>query len=171
MITLESKDIFLGRLVKPFGIRGEIKFLPSDDFWEGVLESRALEMDKQPVTLERFRPHTGGTYVLKMEGVDDRNGAEAVVGNEIHVPCGALDVRFPDHLLPFQVIGRTAKTDDGRVLGSVTAVHFSPAHEVYEITGEAGDRHLVPAVPEIIVSLEREGDEVVVKPIPGLLDE
>ena len=36
---MKTEEIYLGQIVKPFGIKGELKLLPSQDFWEGVLES------------------------------------------------------------------------------------------------------------------------------------
>ena len=42
MISVRHKDIYLGQLVKPVGVKGELKLAPSPDFWEGVLESEAL---------------------------------------------------------------------------------------------------------------------------------
>ena len=60
----EMTDIYLGRIVKAFGIRGELKFHPSDDFWEEVLESTKLELyskksgdeTRVPFEIARKRP-------------------------------------------------------------------------------------------------------------------
>ncbi|MBI4720051.1 MAG: hypothetical protein HY770_02230 [Chitinivibrionia bacterium] len=40
----KNTDVYLGRLVKAFWIKGEVKFHPSDDFWDPVLESRELRI-------------------------------------------------------------------------------------------------------------------------------
>ncbi|MBI4720052.1 MAG: hypothetical protein HY770_02235 [Chitinivibrionia bacterium] len=47
---------------------------------------------------------------------------------------------------------------------------FTPAHPIYEVTGENGVS-LVPAVPEFIVGVNIEAGEIIIKPIPGLLNE
>jgi 16S rRNA processing protein RimM len=101
--------------------------------------------------------------------VDDRGEAEAEVGADLFVDVSRLDVELPDRELPFQVMGMTVRTEDGRVLGRVTNVLASSAQSVYEVTGESG-RVLIPAVPAFIVARDSERGEMTVRPIPGLLD-
>jgi 16S rRNA processing protein RimM len=173
---MSGEEIFLGRLVKPFGIRGELKLHPSPDFWENVLTSKRLLLQRHldegqkihQVTLERSRPH-GNNYIVKMEGVEDRNAAETLVGSDLVISTDDIDVSFPGYLLPFQVVGCKVKTEDGATLGEVTSVLFSSAHDLYEIRG-GESVFLVPAVPEFIVSMDENGKEMVIRPIPGLLD-
>lgn len=175
MIT-EHTDLFLGRLVKPFGLKGDVKLYPSDDFWDGVLESRELRLivdsegepsESTPV-LERYRRH-GKFYILKLEGVDDRDGAEALVGAELFIAVEKIDIELPDSILPFQITGCRVVLEDGTAVGTVTGLLITPAHPIYEITGENGVS-LVPAVPEFIVDVNLDEGEVVVRPIPGLLN-
>jgi len=170
-------DVFLGRVVKAFGIRGELKLDPTGDFWEDVLRSKCLVLrretdggvEERPVALERFRPH-GRCYVVDVEGVADRNAAEELVGSELFIDDGSIDVKLPDVKLPFQVLGAAVKTVEGRALGEVTAVVFSPAHDLYEVGGPSGS-FMIPAVPEFVVSIDDEKREIIIKTIPGLVDE
>ena len=81
-------DVFLGRLVKAFGIRGELKLDPTADFWEDILRSKRLVLrretdggiEERPRRAREFRPH-GRCYVVDVEGVADRNAAEELVGS------------------------------------------------------------------------------------------
>jgi 16S rRNA processing protein RimM len=169
--------VYLGRFVKAQGLRGELKLFASDDFWFGVLESKELwversrdgDVERRPVRVERARPHQG-QVVLKLEDVDDRTQAEAEVGGNLFVDMSRLDVALPERTLPFQVIGATVRTEDGRVIGKVSNVLISSAQEVYEVTGESGSV-LIPAVPAFIVARDSESGEITVRPIPGLLEE
>jgi 16S rRNA processing protein RimM len=170
-------DIYLGRIVKAFGIRGELKFKPSDDFWDDVLGSQHLmmhslmdgEVSARPAVLRAWRPH-GNTFVVELEGIRDRNAAEAMIGSELFVADDQIDVDMPDELLPFQLLGITAKTESGEWLGEISAILRSSAHDIYEITGERGS-FLVPAVPEFIVSIDADDRTMIVRPMPGLVEE
>ena len=169
-------NVFLGRFVKPFGIKGELKFVGSDDLWPEVLESKRLELrrivdgDVQsgPARIERIRPH-GNHFVVKLEDVDDRNGAELQVGGELFVDIDNLDVELPDYELPFQVLGLNIRTEEGRDIGVLRSVMFSAAHAVYVVDGEDGEV-MIPAVPEFIVKKDEQAGEIVIRPIDGLLD-
>lgn len=170
-------EIFLGRIGRAFGIRGELKFHPSDDFWENVLHSKHLrlhtqsdeESSERPVAFHNTRAH-GKYYVVRMEGIEDRNAAEALVGCEIFIEPDRIDVELPDHVLPYQIIGMTVESDEGENLGEVTSVVYSAAHDLYQVTGEKGE-FLVPAVPEFVVSIDSDSRTMVVKPLPGLIEE
>jgi 16S rRNA processing protein RimM len=170
-------DIFLGRLVKAFGIRGELKLDPTADFWEDILHSKRLVLrretdsgvEERPIALDRFRPH-GRCYVVDVEGVADRNAAEELVGAELFIDGGSIDVDLPEERLPFQVLGTAVRTVEGRALGEVTAVVFSPAHDIYEVSGPAGS-FMIPAVPEFVVSIDDDKKEMIIKTIPGLVDD
>lgn len=177
MNTLATKDIFVGRIVKAFGIRGELKFHPSDDFWEEVLDSKMLmtqgpsdkDETRRPFRFQKSRPH-GRSYVVCVDGVEDRNAAEALVGSEIFLPETGLDVEMPEELRPFQLVGCIVKTENGEVLGELSSVVYSTAHDVYEVIGDRG-AFLVPAVDEFVKSIDLDNREVVIRPIPGLLPE
>jgi 16S rRNA processing protein RimM len=177
MMAENRADIYLGRLVKAFGIKGDIKLNPSDDFWDSVLESRELrlkvesdgEISESPVRLERSRRH-GNAYVLKLEGVNDRNEAELLVGAELFIPRERIDVEPPDEIMPYQLIGCSVRTQDGARIGSVTGVLFTPAHPIYEVTGDTGV-NLIPAVPEFVIEVNIDGGEIIIRTIPGLLND
>ena len=172
----ETQPIYLGRIVKAFGIRGELKFAGSDDFWAGVLESKKMYVQKlvdgqvrrDELRLERYRPH-GGCFIFKVAGIEDRNAAEEEVGAEYFVDAGELDVELPDRELPFQVIGKTVRLESGDVIGTIRSVVFSSAHPVYEVkTGEGVV--LIPSVPEFVVGRDEASETITIRPIPGLID-
>jgi 16S rRNA processing protein RimM len=176
MRAVTVTDVIVGRLVKAFGIRGEVKFNPTDDFWEEVLSSKRLVYRREtadgvkegPFSLKHFRPHKN-CYVFTFDGVQDRNTAEALVGADIFVDIDTIDVDLPEQRRPFQVVGMTVKNEDGEVLGTVSSIIFSPAHDVYEVTGDSGD-FMVPAISEFVISIDEDSKEIVIRPIPGLID-
>jgi len=174
----KESSIFLGRFVKAFGIKGELKFVGSEDFWGEALSSKRLELrrladggevERREITVEHARPH-GKNYVVKLEGVEGRDGAEAEVGWELFVDIDGLDVDLPDKELPFQVVGMTVKTEEGVTLGRIRSVIQSAAHPVYDVEGDERDV-MIPAVPEFVVSRDDGCGEIIIRPIPGLLDE
>jgi 16S rRNA processing protein RimM len=172
-----SEEIFIGHLVRPFGIKGELKLVPSQDFWEEVLDSNRLilrlkgngDASGKPFQLKRFRRQKK-YYVLTAEGISDRTAAESLVGGELFVTTEGLDVDLPDKMLPFQIIGSFVQSEDGDALGEVTDVIFTPGHDLYEVTGEKGT-FLVPAVPEFVIAMDTNEQKIVIRTIPGLVDD
>jgi 16S rRNA processing protein RimM len=177
-VLVASKDttIYLGCFVKAFGIKGELKFVGSDNFWPDTLGSARLELrrlidgkvESRTADIAWFRPH-GNNFVVKLEGVESRDDTDSEIGTEVFIDTAELDVDLPERELPFQVVGFTVKTEDGREVGRVRSVIFSAAHPVYDIESDTGDS-MVPAVPEFVVGRDDEAGVVTIRPIPGLLD-
>ncbi len=171
-----TDKIHLGRFVKAFGIRGELKLYTSDDFWPQALDSEELfiarEADpenERSVVVERAQAH-GGQYIVKIEGVDERGDAEELVGEDLFLDATQIDVPLPERERPHQAIGMTVRTDEGRVVGKVTHVLFGAEQSVYEVTSDEGKVALIPAVPAFVVSRDEAKKEIVIRVIPGLLD-
>jgi 16S rRNA processing protein RimM len=168
-------EVFLGRFVKAFGIRGELKLYASGDFWMEALASQRLfveregESGRRGVRVEYAQAHQK-QYIVKLEGVRDRTGAEQQVGTDLFIDLREPDVKLPGRELPFQVMGMHVKTEDGREIGRITDVIVSPGQNVYEVTAEGGGKVLIPAVDAFIVARNHDAGEMTVRPIPGLLD-
>lgn len=172
-----KEEIFLGHFARPFGIKGDLKLVPSQDFWEEVLASKKLicrmsdngSAEAKPIELKQFR-RQNKFYVLTAEGISDRTTAESLVGGKLFVTTDALDVDLPDAALPFQIVGCRVESEDGESLGEVTNVLFTPSHDVYEVTGDRG-AFLVPAVPEYVIAMDEDEKKIILRPIPGLIDD
>lgn len=164
----------LGSIVKAVGLKGELKLLPSPDFWAAALESDGLDLvskdeDRRHVRVERFRPK-GNTFILKLTGIEDRNGAEDAVGSRLDVDTGALEGgQQPGELKPFQVMGAEVRLAGGESIGTVVDMLIGPAQRCLIVETEGG-RTAVPVVPEFIVETDIDGGVIVIDPPEGLLD-
>jgi 16S rRNA processing protein RimM len=142
-----------------------------------VLESKHLTLRREtargikesPIAFSKCRPH-GNSYIVRIDGVKSRNQAEQLVGSELFVEEDQIDVELPERKLPFQVIGTTVELENRDVVGKVTSVIFSSAHDVYEVAGDEG-KFLLPAVPEFIVRHDEDRRVMIVRLMPGLTDQ
>jgi 16S rRNA processing protein RimM len=165
--------VVLGVLVRPVGLRGEIKLRLSGDFWEAALGSQHLTLVRgevaQPVDVESARPGGAAAQVLKLRSVDNRDAAQALVGMELVLAAGPLDVEAPEELLGFQVCGFRVETMQGDLVGDVAAVEAMPAQDLLVVQGPRGE-HRVPMVPAIVCEIDLEAGVVRIDPPAGLLE-
>ena len=80
--SAEPRFLVIGEVVKPHGVRGEVRVLPHTDVLERFtwLETVYLgEENPQPVGVEMARPHQK-IILLKLAGYDDRDAAETLRG-------------------------------------------------------------------------------------------
>ncbi len=164
----------IGRVLRPHGIRGEVKVQVFSDRSDrfGMLDHvYVLNGENTPRKLKILSARNQGALaLLTFAEVSDRDAAEALKGQTLFIE--------DDQMLPapegkhyiHELIGMEVRTDGGRFSGTLTDVLALPAHNVYVV--EVGDREvLIPAVPEFILSVDTEKRRVTVREMPGLFDE
>ena len=60
--------------------------------------------------------------------------------------------------------------DTGEFYGNISDVMQTGANDVYVIKGENRE-YLVPAIPEVVVSTDVDGNLMLIRPLEGLFDE
>lgn len=163
----------IGEIVKAVGLRGEVKLYPLLDFHEPVLMSRFLVwQDGTEAAVLRHRPTSGGCYALVVDGCDDRDTAEELVGCELgFARTDYLDPEFPRPAegLAFRYLDRRVVTTAGVEVGTVDEVRRAGGQLLLVVPDDVGEI-LIPAVAPILrPDAGLEGD-LVVDPPEGLLD-
>jgi 16S rRNA processing protein RimM len=164
------EPIVIGKIVAPIGIRGEVKVVVLTDFPERFDAGNELVLkppkgEPKPVKITSQRPQKGG-LTLKLEGVDTRGDAEALRAAEFVIDQSELTKLSEGEFYVFDLIGLKVVTDDGRECGEVTEVVQSGANDVYVTsTGLC-----IPALRDVVAKVDVDKGEIVIRPVPGLLD-
>lgn len=166
-----ERDIVIGKVIAPFGVRGELKALVLTDFPERFDRGNRITLslpggERRQVRIESSRPHRGG-IVLRIEGVDDLGAAKQLRNAEVVIDEAELGKLADDRFYVFDVIGLKVVTDDGREQGEVTEVMQGGANDVYVTsTGLC-----IPALKNVVTKIDLENGVMVIHPVPGLLPE
>jgi 16S rRNA processing protein RimM len=168
----EPDFIAVGRILRPHGVRGEVRVELFTDFperWSG-LESVFLGEQHLPQKILRHRLHKN--YVLvKFAGYDDRNEVESLRGDYIYVSLADAIPLESDEFYYFQVIGLEVQTESGEVLGEIVDVLKPPgANEVFVVYGFRGEL-LIPVIEDVIKQIDLDAGHVIIRPLPGLFDD
>ena len=120
----------------------------------------------QEYILESARPHKG-KLLAELEGVLDRNSAEALKGRLILVHRDVLPELEPEEYYWFQLIGMDVLEKDGSRLGTLESIIETGSNDVY-VVKDGKKETLVPALSWVIVSIDLEADTMVVDLPEGL---
>jgi 16S rRNA processing protein RimM len=126
--------VILGIIGAPHGVRGElrVKSETSDPLAIGDYGPLTLPSGRKLVPLNA-RPN-GEVVLMRFEGITDRNAAEALKGQTLSVPRDVLpDVDDEDDFYHADLIGLRCETDDGKLVGTLTAIHDFGAGDVLDI--------------------------------------
>jgi 16S rRNA processing protein RimM len=172
--VLDGDLVVIGEVTRPHGLRGEVRVLPHTDrperfdaltecvLWEPATDGRT-----------RYRiagvRHQGPVVLLTLAGCSTPGAASSLVGRLVALPRAQALPPPPGHDYPWQLVGSRVETEDGALVGEMTGIEPSPAHDLWVVRGR-GREHLIPAVPEIVREVDLDARRVVIRPPEGLLE-
>lgn len=164
--------VLLGTVVRPHGVRGELKVRPWTESVSNFCRYQhlylAAEAGEQMVLCTDVQARVSADLViLRIGQCRDRDQAEQLVGQHLWLPVEDLPPVQEGEWYLHSLMGRQAKTTEGRVLGRIQGVLNSPGQDLLVIV-DGGREHLIPAVHDFVVAVEE--DEVLLDLPPGLLD-
>ncbi|MEJ2343825.1 MAG: ribosome maturation factor RimM [Gammaproteobacteria bacterium] len=139
MAQQPGKLITMGRISGLFGVRGWVKVFSSTDPRENILQYRPWYVRAadqwQAMEVAEGQRHGKGV-IARLEGVDDRDAASALVGAEIAVRRDQLAALKPDEYYWSDLEGLRVVTTGGADLGTVDHLLETGANDVLVVRGE-----------------------------------
>lgn len=123
--------------------------------------------DGRPLTIAASRPHKDRVLVTFAEFLD-RDAAEALRGALLVVPESTSPLLPEGSWWDHQLVGCEVLTDAGADLGELRQVIHTPANDVWSAVDGSGAETLIPALADVLVSVDVEGRRIVVREIRGL---
>jgi 16S rRNA processing protein RimM len=169
-------ELTVGRVVKAHGVTGEVVVeVRTDDpeirFAPGaVLRARGSDDHECDYVIEAVRAH-GGRLLVRLEGVADRDAADALRGSLFVIDSEDLPpIDEPDTYYDHQLEGLRVRTTAGQDIGTVAEVLHTAAGELLAVNRDEAGELLVPFVSAIVTSVSLDTGTVEIDPPEGLLE-
>jgi 16S rRNA processing protein RimM len=161
--------IAVGRITRAHGVKGEVAVLPLSDVQGRFLAGSRLfagdDVHRQ-LTVTSSRPHQQRLLVV-FDELRDRDAAQAVAGEYLFVPAEEAPPLPDGEYWPHELEGCEVSTVGGRTLGHIREIVRTPANDVWVAEG-AGSQVLIPALKDVVESVDVSSRRVVVREVPGL---
>lgn len=172
MMEAPDRMITVGRTSGTHGIRGHLKVHSYSGNLDSLVQCGTLRLSRAGSTsshiIQDVRPHKGG-FIIKLKGIDDISQAETLVGCDVLLAREQLPETGSDEYYWCDLMGLTVETVEGRLLGRVTDIFETGSSDIYVVTG-TGREYLIPAIADVIDSIDLNGGKMVITPLEGLLD-
>jgi 16S rRNA processing protein RimM len=165
----EPYDVLVGVVVGAHGVRGELRVAPETDFPERFARLEVVSVAEkgrppQLMKLAGARQHPAkGLVLLRLEGVDDRDAADALRGAQLRIRESDLVPLPPGQYYEFQILGLQVVTEEGRDLGKIIDIIHTGANDVYETP-----MALIPAIEQVMREVDLARGRVVVHWVEGM---
>jgi len=171
---LQNDLVMIGEVVKPHGIRGEIKVYVFSEKPRNFKQYKEIFLQGPTGgSTESFKVvksrEQGKLAILQLENVGTRETAEDLQGCIILINKADLPVLDSDEYYWQQLNGLLVVTDAGQEIGRVTKLFNTTAHDIMVVTG-MGQEFMIPVQGNIIKEIDEQGGIIIISPPPGLLD-
>jgi 16S rRNA processing protein RimM len=168
----------VGRVIRPHGLRGEVKVEVDSDVPERFAVGAELDLVTRDRTRRRVRVAgvrplggraTGGAALVRFEGYGDRDRAEALRGGRLEVDASEVPAAPAGMYYHFQLVGCRCVDADRGELGEVVGLLEDGGGALLQVAG-AGSTLLVPFVEAFLESVDVAEKRIDLKLPPGLVE-
>ncbi len=167
---MKKEYLEAGKIVTTHGVKGEVKIMPYTDTPELLCEFERLFIEKNMDEIYIKKSRTAKNMVIaKIEGVDTVEQAEKLRNKVLFMHRDDLELDEDTYFIQ-DLIGMEVKDADTNFeYGKITDVLQNGANDVYVVKG-AEREYLVPAIPDVVISTNVDGNIMLIRPLEGLFD-
>jgi len=168
-----KKHLTVGKIICSWGVRGQVKVEPLTDdpkrfkklsevFIE-FTDSTVIYKIESVSFLKDYFP------LIKLEGINSKLEAETLRGYYLKIPR-KYAVRLPKgHFFICDIIGLSVFDEFGTYIGIIKDVLQTGANDVYVVEMQDKNEVLIPAIRQVVKSIDLESDKMVIRPLEGML--
>jgi len=154
--TGEPVYLTVGFLRRPHGLGGEIIMDLHTDFPERLKRGRKMFVSEEhrPLTIEGVREHQKGV-LIKFKSIDTPDAAGQLRNQWVYVPAKDVPPLPEGQIYQHELFGFQVVDDNDNALGELVEIIETGANNVYVVRDAAGKEILLPAIPSVILDLDR----------------
>lgn len=167
---VESREGFraVGRVERPWGLRGDLKIFPLTDFPERFAAGARLFLAGEEREVVAGRWQKGRVY-LRLAGIEGPEAAEAFRGELLEVRESDRAALADGEYYLDEIVGCAVVSETGEAIGVVREVLQPGANDVYVVTRRGRHDLLVPAIKDVVRRVDPTRKEITVD-LPAGLD-
>jgi 16S rRNA processing protein RimM len=163
--------ICVGAITGVRGLKGEVRIKSFTADPKGISSyGDVFEKNGRTSYQIQITGQAKGQLLARLNGIEDRDAADALKGTRLYVPKSALPETDEDEFYFSDLMGLRADLVDGGCLGKVKEVHDFGAGAILEVVGGEAGTVMVPFTRASVPKVDKAGGRVVIDPPIGLLE-
>lgn len=164
----------IGQIVGTHGVRGELRVQPWCDSPDFFKKFKTLYFDahgERPVGVVSARAH-GNIVLLCLQDCGSVESAAALRGRVLFMRRSDAKLKEGAYFIAELIGCRVIDADNDDICyGTLNDVSQTGANDVWHITDGNGREHLIPAIPDVVKTVDVETGVVTISPLKGLFDD
>ena len=155
-----DKLIIIGTIIKPQGIKGEVKIKPFTDDAMRFNRLKNVIIDNTKHEIESIRIN-GNDVFIKFIKINDRNTAETYRNKDVFLPENKLGKPKDGRYLIKDLIGCNVYVAD-KLLGNLVDILQNGAADVYVVNDTNNKSIMFPAVKDLMLEVKVEEKIIII---------
>lgn len=156
----------VGRVLRPHALKGELRVSAFSVTARNLQRGRPVYLVGVRRIVEQAR-FDRDAWIVKLSGLGSRNDVEGFRGELLEAADNDVLRDDNESFFVHELVGLRVVTDEGRELGRLIEVIDTGANDVY-VVGEGRDQVLLPAIGEVVISIDLKAGVMVVRPLAGM---
>jgi 16S rRNA processing protein RimM len=166
LLAKQTGFITIGEVLGAWGLKGGFRVKSLTDFPERFDPDEKVFIDGISFDIQSSSWQKDNV-ILKLSGIDTPEDAAKLRRKTLDIPASELHELPEGQYYRFDIIGLEVSTTGGMTLGKVINI-LDCGNDVYVVKGE-GKEILIPAVKDVVKSIDLKSKKMVIEPIEGLL--
>jgi 16S rRNA processing protein RimM len=167
----EERHVCIGAIAGAHGVNGVVRVKPFTEQPEDVAAYAPVTDESGSRTFAlRYIGPAKGAVLVRIEGVGDRDAAEALKGVRLYVPRSSLPAPAEEEFYHADLIGLAVVDAEGSEIGRVRSVEDYGAGDLLEVELTSGRLVMLPFTRAVVPEIDLAAGRLVVVPPAGLLD-
>lgn len=168
-----DSQILIGKVAATHGIKGQLRITSYSGHFDSLLVADSVIL-KDPsgkvgtYAVAAARLH-GKKLLLTFAGMADINKVQHLVGSELFLRVDQLPETEDGEYYWHELIGLKVVTVAGETLGILQSIIETGSNDVYVVKA-AGRELLIPAIEDVVTSIDLSAGVMTITPIEGLFD-
>jgi len=159
------KYFTVGHVLKPQGLKGEVKVKPWTDTLDRFDELNKVFLKEQDGSFKAVnilsRRYMKGWVILLLEGYRDKDFAERLRGKSLWIPRSMAKPLSKDNFFIADIIGCKVESTEGKSIGVISEVIKTGSNDVF-VVGNEEKVVLVPALKKIVIQVDIDLGRIVI---------
>ena len=163
---MSNRELCVGVITAPRGVRGQVRVKSFTAEADDIVHYAPLtNADGSAEYRLEIVGHAKGVLLARVEGIKNREGAEALRGVELFVDRDVLpDAEDEDDFYYADLIGLSAILPNGGVYGTVKAMHDFGAGDMIELSLDGSGNIFLPFTKVVVPEVDIANGRIVVDP-------
>ena len=159
----------VGRVTRTHGLKGELKFFPSEQNDVTVQSGQRICLGEIQLKIESVRG-VKSPFILKLGGINNIEAAKSFAGHEVRVAREDFEPLPEGEFYRFEIEGLNVFNDTGKYYGVIEEIVETGSNDVYVVRGE-GKEWLIPMIDSVVQTIDLEQGKLIFHCVEGLFED